>query len=63
MQADAKRKETLRRIITKLQMDNNQKNTFYEKLLAADETAYLDLVEQMPISRIAKDKMLEVMHI
>ena len=63
VQADAKRKETLRRIITKLQMDNNQKNTFYEKLLAADETAYLDLVEQMPISRIAKDKMLEVVHI
>ncbi|MDE7185176.1 MAG: hypothetical protein K2O40_12070, partial [Lachnospiraceae bacterium] len=59
-QADRKRKEALQKTITKLQMDNNEKNIVYEKLLNADKETYLNIVEQMPVPRIAKDRLIEI---
>lgn len=58
--ADEKRKEALRKTITKLQMDNNEKNSIYERLCCADKAAYVEIVEQMPVPQIAKDRLIEI---
>lgn len=59
-QSDEKKKEALQKTITKLQMDNNEKNTFYEKLLSADGEEYRKIAEQMPVPQIAKERLFEI---
>lgn len=59
-QTDEMQKEALQKTITKLQMDNNEKNEIYKKLCSADEGTYAAIVEQMPVHRIAKDRLMEI---
>ena len=56
----SKQKEALRKTITKLQMDNNEKNTIYNKLLNLDKDTYLNMVEQLQVPRVAKERLMEI---
>lgn len=60
-QSDERRKEAIRRTITRLQMDNNEKNELYEKLCSADHMTYKEIVQQMPVPDAAKERLIEVM--
>jgi len=60
IRGNKKKKEALQKTITKLQMDNNEKNTFYEKLLSADGEEYRKIAEQMPVPQIAKERLFEI---
>ena len=59
-QSGKKQKEALRKTITKLQMDNNEKNTIYNKLLNFDKDTYLNMVEQLQVPRVAKERLMEI---
>ncbi len=59
-QVDKKRREAIRKIITRFEMDNNQKNEFYEKLCKSDEVTYENIVQQIPVPDVAKNRLLEV---
>lgn len=60
-QTDKKRTEAIRKTITRLEMDNNQKNEFYEKLCNSDKVVYKNIVQQMPVPDIAKNRLLEIL--
>ncbi|MDE6983732.1 MAG: hypothetical protein K2O99_04245, partial [Lachnospiraceae bacterium] len=60
-QSDERRKEAIRKTITRLQMDNNEKNELYEKLCSADHMTYKEIVQQMPVPDAAKERLIEVM--
>ena len=59
-QTNDKIKEAIRRNITRLQMDNNQKNELYTKLCKSDRANYENIVQRMPVPDIAKNKLLEI---
>lgn len=59
-QADKKRIEAICKIITRLEMDNNQKNKIYENLCKSDKSAYENIVRQMPVPYVAKNRLLEI---
>ena len=59
-QAEEKRKETIRRSITRLQMENDRKNRLFEELCAARGEDYRRTVLSAPILEIAKEKLLEI---
>ena len=60
-QSDEKKKEALQKTITKLQMDNNEKNTFYEKLLSADHIdEVIQIIRSSQNTQIAKERLFEI---
>ena len=41
-------------------MDKNEKISIYEKLCCAGKAAYVEIVKQMPVPQIAKDRLIEI---
>lgn len=59
-QANEKRTEAIRKTITRLQMDNNEKNGLFEKLCKSDKATYENIVNQISVPQIAKNRLREI---